>query len=87
MSSTRRLEQSDLAQIGNAVGNSIAGAIWRNTLPGFLRTELAGLLSDADIELVYSSAVTAATYPFGSPERDAIIRACTSIPCTSRATC
>ena len=64
------------AEIGNAVGNAVAGAVWRARMPEVLTRNLAGLLPQADIDLIYGSAVTAATYPFGSEIRTRIIDSC-----------
>lgn len=60
--------------IGGAVGNSVSGAIWTNTLPRMLQTYLpedtvsqwADIYDSLDIQL---------SYPVGSATRDAIIQA------------
>ncbi|KAI6089958.1 MFS general substrate transporter [Hypoxylon rubiginosum] len=59
---------------GSAVGNSISGAIWTNTLPNSLQR----LLPDdakADWEDIYDSLDVQLSYPMGSDVRSAIIEA------------
>lgn len=58
--------------IGGAVGNSVSGAIWTNTLPGKLRELLPSDAADqwADI---YDSLDLQLSYPVGSATCDAII--------------
>lgn len=63
------------AEVGNAIGSSIAGALWRSKMPGYLEQNLNGILNSTEIEAVFASAVTAATYEFGSPARNGIIEA------------
>jgi MFS family permease len=60
--------------IGGAVGNSISGAIWTNTLPQKLQEYLP---EDAQPlwEDIYSSLEVQLSYPVGSETRDAIIAA------------
>ncbi|KAI1379297.1 MFS general substrate transporter [Hypoxylon crocopeplum] len=60
--------------VGGAVGNSISGAIWTNTLPDSLQR----LLPDeakADWEEIYDSLDVQLSYPIGSDVRSAIIEA------------
>ncbi|XXH03770.1 hypothetical protein Hte_010176 [Hypoxylon texense] len=60
--------------VGGAVGNSISGAIWTNTLPDSLQR----LLPDeakADWEDIYDSLDVQLSYPIGSDVRSAIIEA------------
>lgn len=60
--------------VGGAVGNSISGAIWTNTLPDSLQR----LLPDeakADWEDIYDSLEVQLSYPIGSDVRSAIIEA------------
>ena len=56
---------------GGAVGNSISGAIWTNTLPDALQKYLpADAL--ADWESIYDSLDVQLSYPVGDPVREAI---------------
>lgn len=60
--------------VGGAVGNSISGAIWTNTLP----RKLQQFLPPADLPdwpLIYEDLETQLSYPWGSETRDAIIAA------------
>ncbi|CAM0141654.1 hypothetical protein VKS41_000762 [Umbelopsis sp. WA50703] len=62
-------------QIGSAIGNSISGAIWTNTLPAQLAQNL-GSLNASLADIAYSSPFTfIAEYPMGTPERTAVIDA------------
>lgn len=58
--------------VGGAIGNSISGAIWTNTLPSALQRMLP-----ADIEprweAIYGDLPTQLSFPMGSPARTAII--------------
>ncbi|KAF2102359.1 MFS general substrate transporter [Rhizodiscina lignyota] len=59
--------------IGGAVGNTISGAVWTNTLPGALQKYLpASALPDW--EDIYNDLDTQLSYPMGSPTREAIIK-------------
>jgi SIT family siderophore-iron:H+ symporter-like MFS transporter len=59
--------------IGSALGNAVAGAIWSNTLPQALSRNLAGI-NDTLAVAVYGNPFAEATlYPMGTPERDAIV--------------
>ena len=61
--------------IGFAIGDSISGAIWTNTLPH----ELAHLLpatAKAQAAAIYGSLTVQLSYPLDSPVRNAIIQAC-----------
>lgn len=61
--------------VGSALGNAVSGAIWTQTLPQQLSQNLAGI-NDTLAEFTYGNPfVAAATYPVGTPERDAIIEA------------
>ncbi|KAJ5205299.1 Major facilitator superfamily domain general substrate transporter [Penicillium cf. griseofulvum] len=62
---------STFGNIGGAVGSSVSGAIWTNTLPVKLRDYLPAELKDqwADI---YESLEIQLSYPVGSPGRIAI---------------
>ncbi|KAK6364121.1 hypothetical protein LTS17_012474 [Exophiala oligosperma] len=60
--------------IGFAIGDSISGAIWTNTLP----QELARLLPEtakAQAAAIYGSLTVQLSYPLNSPVRNAIIQA------------
>ena len=58
-----------------AIGNSIAGAIWRNRMPGLLASNLSPLgLNQTTIDTIYGSAIAASAYPFGGEIRNAIVR-------------
>ncbi|KFH43031.1 Siderophore iron transporter-like protein [Hapsidospora chrysogenum ATCC 11550] len=59
--------------IGSALGNTVSGAIWTQSLPQFL----ADHLDDPDlVSAVYASPLTEAVkYPMGSPERVGIVAA------------
>ena len=60
--------------IGQAVGQSISGAIWTNTLLKYLTLYLPDPLK-AQAVTIYASLPTQLSYPRGTPERDAIIAA------------
>jgi MFS family permease len=57
--------------MGGAVGSSISGAIWTNTLPGALK-RLLPESAKADWRIIYESLDTQLSYPIGSPVRNAI---------------
>jgi predicted MFS family arabinose efflux permease len=60
--------------VGGAVGNSISGAVWTNTLP----RQLQHFLPAADLPdwaFIYEDLETQLSYPWGSETRDAIIAA------------
>jgi hypothetical protein len=62
------------SSVGGAIGSSISGAIWTNTLPG----ALIAALPEGEKDLwsdIYASIVTQLSYPLGSPVRDAILEA------------
>ena len=60
--------------VGGAIGQSVSGAIWTNTLPTKLEEYLpVGLKNQA--LTIYGDLVTQLSFPIGSPARDAIIRA------------
>ncbi|KAK7418663.1 hypothetical protein QQX98_003854 [Neonectria punicea] len=58
--------------MGGAVGNSISGAIWTNTLPGKLQEYLPESTKSKWYE-IYESLDIQLSYPVGSATRDAII--------------
>ncbi|OTA55134.1 putative MFS siderophore transporter [Hypoxylon sp. EC38] len=60
--------------VGGAVGNSISGAIWTNTLPDSLQRLLPDS-AKADWEDIYDSLDVQLSYPIGSDVRSAIIEA------------
>lgn len=63
-----------LTEIGGAVGNACAGAIWSNTMPGNLEKYLPWLSDEQRAEL-YGSITLAASYPRGDPVREGVIDA------------
>ncbi|KAJ7599324.1 drug:h+ antiporter [Mycena floridula] len=63
-----------ITEIGGAIGNAVAGAIWTNTMPGKLAHYLPDV-SQADRDALYSSITTAASYPRGNPIREGVISA------------
>jgi hypothetical protein len=63
-----------IVAIGGAVGSAISGAIWSHNVQNKLLLYLPET-AKANATLIYGSAVTAASYPMGSPERIAINRA------------
>jgi len=66
--------ESLFTAVGGAIGTSISGAIWTNTLPGELTRNLPpGLKSQASD--IYLSLETQLSYPWGSPGREGIINA------------
>lgn len=61
------------SSVGGAIGQAISGAIWTNKFPAALDRALPGNATlNAEI---YGSLVTQLSYPFGSPERDAVLYA------------
>ncbi|CBF69883.1 hypothetical protein AN6238.2 [Aspergillus nidulans FGSC A4] len=60
--------------MGGAVGSSISGAIWTNTLPGALK-RLLPESAKADWRVIYESLEIQLSYPVGSPVRLAIASA------------
>lgn len=66
--------QSLFTAVGGAIGLSISGAIWTNTLLGQLQKHLpADLQSQASV--IYEDLETQLSYPWGSPARNGIIQA------------
>ena len=59
------------SQIGGAVGDTIAGAIWQNTFLKYLTSRLPAS-AQAEALTIYASVVTQLTYKWGTPTRDAI---------------
>ncbi|KAL2139358.1 hypothetical protein VTI28DRAFT_5297 [Corynascus sepedonium] len=62
-----------LVQVGAAVGSAFSGAVWGRLVPAKLRTYLPED-TRAEADRIYSSVVVARSYPWGSPEREAIAR-------------
>ncbi|KAL0257650.1 hypothetical protein SLS55_006813 [Diplodia seriata] len=60
--------------MGGAVGNSISGGIWTNTLPKALQEFLPADTVD-QWETIYDDLTVQLSYPMGSATRDAIIKA------------
>ncbi|KAJ5364887.1 uncharacterized protein N7496_010600 [Penicillium cataractarum] len=60
--------------VGGAIGTSVGGAIWRNTLPDKLRKYLPASLKD-QANSIFGSIVVARKYAMHSEARDAINRA------------
>ncbi|KAH7919716.1 MFS general substrate transporter [Leucogyrophana mollusca] len=63
-----------VTEIGGAVGNACAGAIWSNSMPGNLQKHLPWL-SDGQRADLYGSIVSAASSPLGDPVREGVIQA------------
>ncbi|TFK51951.1 siderochrome-iron transporter [Heliocybe sulcata] len=62
-------------QIGSAFGNTISGAIWSNTLPSKL-SEYLGPINATLVPSAYNAPLTfILSYPVGTPERTAVVRA------------
>ena len=66
--------QALFTAIGQAIGGSISGAIWTNTLPTELEKYLPDDLKPKALE-IYESLDTQLEYAWGSPGREAIIKA------------
>lgn len=62
-----------LYNVGSALGNAVSGAIWTQVLPSQLSQNLAGINDTLAMEAYANPFEVAATYPVGTPERDAII--------------
>ncbi|KAL0570723.1 hypothetical protein V5O48_011242, partial [Marasmius crinis-equi] len=63
------------AEIGNAVGNAISGAIWTNEMPGRLAVHLPNLNETERAQIFSSISLIRDMYPQGSPTREGIILA------------
>jgi len=59
------------SQIGGAVGDTIAAAIWQNTFPKYLAQALPAS-EQGQAATIYASLTTQLGYAWGTPERDAI---------------
>jgi MFS family permease len=65
--------ESMLISIGGAIGSTIAGAIWTGVFPVRLTSYLPAEAMDKFAD-IYGDMNVQASYPIGSPTRDAIIR-------------
>lgn len=63
-----------LTEIGGAIGNSVAGAIWTNLMPGKLLKYLPNISQD-ERDALYSSITTVTTYARGTEIREGAISA------------
>ncbi len=63
-----------MGEVGGAVGAAISGALWGRLVPAKLDAYLPEA-SRQNASAIYSSVVVATSYPWGSPERVAIVRA------------
>ncbi|KAK3692266.1 major facilitator superfamily domain-containing protein [Podospora appendiculata] len=63
-----------IVEVGAAVGAAISGAVWGRLVPAKLLAYLPDS-AKADAAKIYASVVVARSYPWGSPEREAIGRA------------
>jgi SIT family siderophore-iron:H+ symporter-like MFS transporter len=63
--------------VGSAFGNTVSGAIWTQTLPAKLNTQLAAVTTNASVAITaYGDPFTfVAEYPVGTPERAVVIDA------------
>lgn len=63
-----------VTSVGGAIGQSISGAIWTNMMPQklahYLPVELQG-----EARLIYGDLARQLSFPWGSPEREAIVKA------------
>lgn len=65
-----------LYRVGSAVGNSVSGAVWTNILPGRLAKNLAPFNNETLSSYAYSTPYSfIIDYPWGTPERDAVVEA------------
>ncbi|OAA54126.1 siderochrome-iron transporter [Niveomyces insectorum RCEF 264] len=63
-----------MGEAGSAVGAAISGALWGRLVPAKLEAYLPAAARQ-NASAIYSSVVVATSYPWGSPERAAIVRA------------
>lgn len=63
-----------MGEVGIALGSAVSGALWGRLVPAKLELYLPEA-DRANATAIYSSVQTAMSYPWGSPTRDAIIRA------------
>jgi SIT family siderophore-iron:H+ symporter-like MFS transporter len=65
-----------LYQVGSAMGNAVAGAIWTQVLPGSLASAFSSFGNETLAVYTYSQPLSAIIdFPVGSAERDAMIDA------------
>ncbi|KAG5207122.1 hypothetical protein GTR04_6457 [Trichophyton interdigitale] len=62
------------SNIGGAIGQTVAGAIWSHTIPEQLEILLPANAKDQAVA-IYASLTTQLSHPVGSPIRNAIIAA------------
>jgi hypothetical protein len=65
-----------ITSVGGSVGGAISGALWTNIVPKKL-VEYLPANRTAETMKIYGDITVQLAYPFGSPERDAIIHAYT----------
>ncbi|RSL75945.1 hypothetical protein BHE90_013732 [Fusarium euwallaceae] len=63
-----------VTSVGGAIGQSISGAIWTNLMPSKLAKYLPEELQ-ADALTIYGDITQQLAFPWGSPEREAIVKA------------
>lgn len=61
--------------IGAGIGSAIGGSIWASKLPGYLREFMPASVSDEQVLLYFGDVNSIRALPWGSPERNAGIRA------------
>ena len=66
--------QGLFGSIGSSIGIAIAGALWTNILPQKLEEHLPEAVK-GEAAAIYASITTQLGYEWGSPEREAIVRA------------
>ncbi|KAM0433478.1 hypothetical protein ACHAPT_004358 [Fusarium lateritium] len=63
-----------VTSVGGAIGQAISGAIWTNLMPSKLSRYLPEELQ-ANALIIYGDITQQLAFPWGSPERDAIVKA------------
>ncbi|KAL5504446.1 hypothetical protein ACEPAH_8522 [Sanghuangporus vaninii] len=63
-----------MTEIGGGIGNAMAGAMWRSTMPRNLEKELPQL-SEAERKALFGSITDVLRYPRGDPIREGVIAA------------
>ena len=63
-----------VTSVGGSIGGSISGAIWTNLMPSKLAKYLPDELK-ANATEIYGSLPVQLSYPWGTPEREAIVKA------------
>jgi MFS family permease len=63
-----------IANVGGAIGSTIAGALWTGVFPQKLAQHLPAS-AQGDLASIYGSITVQSSYPVGSPERDGINKA------------